>query len=152
MTIRYSSALALVCAGLMGACDGTNTGSSPDMTSTTPDMTGAQAINGCNTSDYVDRTSATSIRTVSFPGTGLAYNPRCMTVAVGQMVTFSGDFASHPLRPGVGANATAGSANNPITVTNTGATKTFTFSAAGTYPYNCQTYDGSGMNGVIKVQ
>lgn len=166
MNTRVLGMLALVSLGTVAACDQSNTGSNndlatasqdlstggPDMTSTV-DMAGPTVLNGCNTADFIDRTATAAIRTVAFGGTtGFAYSPKCITVAAGQQVTFSGMFASHPLRPGVGATTTAGSPNNPIMATSTGTTVNFTFPTAGMYPYNCQLHDGSGMNGVVKVQ
>ncbi|HNN92117.1 MAG TPA: plastocyanin/azurin family copper-binding protein [Pseudomonadota bacterium] len=165
MNTRVLGMLALVSLGMVAACDQSNTGSNndlatasqdlstggPDMTSTA-DMAGPTVYNGCNTADFVDRTATTAIRTVSFGVGGFTYSPKCITIAAGQQVMFSGTFASHPLRPGVGSMATAGSPNNPIMATSTGTTASFTFPTAGMYPYNCQLHDGSGMNGVVKVQ
>lgn len=163
---RGVAPLALLCAGWLVACDQSNTGNmavdmtssnTQDMTSandlaSAPDMATPNTFNGCDTASFTDRTAAGAIRTVSFPGASLAYAPKCILIAAGQSVTFSGSFSGHPLRPGVGSNATAGSANNPIMVTNAGTTASFTFPTAGTYPYNCQLHDGSGMNGVVRVQ
>jgi plastocyanin len=157
---------ALLCLGGLTACGQSNTGNmTVDMTSPAQDMTSPQDLasppdmatpntfNGCDTAQFQDRTAAGAMRTVTFGGgLGNAYSPKCILIAAGQSVTFSGSFAGHPLRPGVGANATAGSANNPITSTSAGTTAMFTFPAAGTYPYNCVLHDGGGMNGVVRVQ
>ena len=153
------------CMGVLVACDQSNTGNmTVDMTSSPQDMTSPQDLtslpdmatpntfNGCDTALFQDRTAAAAIRTVSFGGSGFVYSPKCILIAAGQSVTFSGAFASHPLRPGVGSTATAGSPNNPITATSMGTTAMFAFPTAGTYPYNCQLHDGSGMNGVVRVQ
>ncbi len=60
------------------------------------------------------------------------YNPNCVTVSVGQSVVFQqADFAEHPLEP------MGGTTPNPITLTSTGATVTFTFTSAGTYGFQC---------------
>ncbi len=155
MNTRVLGMVALCFASAVVACDQSNTGGNPDlaMTGSMPDMAGPATLNGCGTANFVDRTASTALRTVSFGGTsGFAYSPKCITIAAGQQVMFSGDFTTHPLRPGVGGNATAGSANNPIVATGTGNTASFTFPAAGSYPYNCLLHDGSGMNGVVKVQ
>lgn len=167
MNTRLFAVVAFCAAGSLSACDQSNTGSSPDlsttadlagnnpmpdMTTTPPDMTGPAVFNNCNAADFVDRTGITATRTVTFGTTGNTYSPKCITIAAGQSVMFSGNFGGHPLRPGVGANATAGSANNPITATGSGTTASFTFPTAGSYPYNCQFHDAGGMNGVVKVQ
>lgn len=157
---------AMLCMGWLAGCDQSNTGNMVvDMTSAAQDMTGSTAdmstgmdmsstntFNGCDTASFVDRTAAGGIRTVTFGAGGFTYSPKCILIAAGQMVTFSGTFSSHPLRPGVGINATAGSPNNPIVATAVGTSATFTFPAAGSYPYNCSLHDGSGMNGVVRVQ
>ena len=121
----------------------------PDMATTPPDLM-LPLYNSCTAALFSDQSGNTGNRTVTF--TNFTYTPACITIAVGQTVTFSGTFTSHPLRPGVGANATAGSPNNPIVATATGATKAITFPTAGFYPYNCQTHDGMNMNGVVQVK
>jgi plastocyanin len=113
----------------------------------------AMTFNGCTT--FMDQSGQTASRTITFPGNvagTFAYSPKCMQIAVGQMATWSGTLTAHPLRPGVGANATAGSPNNPITATNTGNSVSFTFPTAGVYPYNCSIHDSLGMNGAILVK
>lgn len=169
MNTRVLGMMTVLVMSSLAACDQSNTGNNnldmpaatvdmasnnptPDMATAAPDMAGPAVFNGCNTADFVDRTAAGAIRTVTFGTAGNTYSPKCITIAAGQSVMFSGMFGSHPLRPGVGANATAGSPNNPITVTSAGATASFTFPTAGTYPYNCQFHDAGGMNGVVKVQ
>ncbi len=122
----------------------------PDLIPLPPDLVPA-VYNGCTDGMFVDQ-SASAVRTITFPNGNLTYSPKCLLINAAQMVTFSGAFASHPLRPGVGSTATAGSPNNPITATNTGLTMNFTFPAVGDYPYNCAAHDGSGMNGVVRVK
>lgn len=156
--VKGLSLFSLLCAGWLLGCDQSNTGNmNVDMSTaadmaTAVDMAGPAPLNGCDTAAFVDRTATTAIRTVGFGNPGFTYSPKCILIAAGQSVTFSGAFTSHPLRPGVGANAAAGSPNNPIMSTSTGTSAMFTFPAAGTYPYNCSTHDGSGMNGVVRVQ
>ncbi len=107
-------------------------------------------VNGCNPGDYVDLSAASATRTVIF--TLPTYTPKCARIAAGQSVTFSGTFSFHPLTPGVppGQTGTA-SPSNPITVTNTGTTASFTFPTAGFYPYYCANHASMGMVGVIQV-
>jgi plastocyanin len=71
-----------------------------------------------------------------------AYNPTPATIRTGDTATFSGSFASHPL---------VWDANNFAT-TNTGSSKSFSFSQPGTYLYHCQLHAQThGMVGQITV-
>ena len=91
--------------------------------------------------------------TIAFGGTvGFDYAPKCLKVPAGTSVTFSGDFASHPLTP----SATRGdTTNNPIVNMSNGTTASFTFPTPGFYAYLCNFHgsdDGTSMSGVIWVQ
>jgi plastocyanin len=90
---------------------------------------------------------------IAFGGTvGFNYSPACLKIAPGATVTFSGDFATHPLIPST-IRITASS--NPIVMTTTGTTKSFTFDAPGFYGYFCGAHgddQGDAMSGVIWVQ
>jgi plastocyanin len=93
--------------------------------------------------------------TVAFPAapTDFNYNPKCLKTTVGSTVTFNGDFVMHPL----GASAVRGiTSGSPITDTNNGSTKAFTFPTAGFYAYWCMFHgsdaDGNFMSGVIWVK
>jgi plastocyanin len=69
-----------------------------------------------------------------------AYTPRTVSLSAGDTATFSGDFSSHPLVWSDGS------------VTNTGSSKTFTFTHPGTYAYYCQLHvDSHDMRGSITV-
>jgi plastocyanin len=75
------------------------------------------------------------------------YHPKCLTIKVGQSVTFSGSFAAHPLREACGPAAS-------LTSTSGGSSATFTFDVAGDYGYYCPvhgTSSGTGMAGSIRV-
>ncbi|MGV3621333.1 MAG: hypothetical protein ACO1OB_10980, partial [Archangium sp.] len=90
---------------------------------TTPDAgPGVEVIHGCT--EYADRSAAGAERRVSFGSANdspaLGYAPKCITVARGQSVTFTGNFNTHPLAPGA-FNSDAGSPGNPITRKDTGA-------------------------------
>jgi plastocyanin len=91
--------------------------------------------------------------TITFGGAvGFDYAPRCLKVPAGTSVTFSGEFATHPLTP----SATRGDpANNPIVNMSNGTTASFTFPKPGFYAYLCNFHgsdDGTSMSGVIWVQ
>lgn len=123
---------------------------------TPPVGDGGPSFNNCSASAFVDRSAASADRTVSFGGTNgsppFNYAPRCIRIAAGQTVTFAGVFIAHPLAPGLPSNAAAGSPGNPITRTVATAPTTFTFAAAGTYPYYCENHFNAGMSGVVQVQ
>jgi plastocyanin len=91
--------------------------------------------------------------TIAFGGTdpGFNYAPKCLKATKGATVTFNGDFVMHPIEPSTMRGTTTG---NPIVVTNTGTTASFTFPNSGFYAYLC-TFHGSDnsefMNGVIWV-
>ena len=124
---------------LLAACGGSNSG-------------GQSAVNGCT--DFTDATAPAASRIVNFGGgQGNAYNPKCLAIAAGQSVMFSGSFSAHPLQPGVAPSSSgSGSGNNPIAATSTGNTATFIFPTAGTYPYYCSVHQGVGMYGAVQVR
>jgi plastocyanin len=76
---------------------------------------------------------------IAFGGT--AYNPSSVTAAVGDTATFSGTFTNHPLIWDGGQ----------FTDTTTGSSRTFTFSAPGTYAFHCMIHEPLGMKGTITV-
>jgi plastocyanin len=100
-----------------------------------------------------DETFYVAGSTIAFGGSvGFDYAPRCLKVPAGTTVTFSGDFATHPLIPSAIRGTITG---NPIVATSSGATATFTFANPGFYAYLCMIHgldDGSSMSGVIWVQ
>jgi plastocyanin len=105
-------------------------------------------VNGCDDSafDINDYTGEGASRTINFP-TGPApaqYDIPCMKIKAGQSVTWSGAFENHPLEPA------GGSAGSPITLTDTGTEKSFTFPNPGTYGYDCEFHPGD-MFGAIRV-
>ena len=121
----------------------------------TPFDAGVPIFNACTEDKFIDRRGV-STTTVGFGGFGTSssftYSPACVVVSPGHEITFSGAFSSHPLSPGIFNNTSAGTANNPITVTNSGMASTFTFTAVGEYPYFCQAHGSFGMAGVVRVR
>ncbi|EYF01343.1 Hypothetical protein CAP_8385 [Chondromyces apiculatus DSM 436] len=114
----------------------------------------AQAVNGCTIDTATDMTNSAAV-SIAFGGAaGQTYNPKCLLVAAGTVVTFNGSFQNHPLQGGEVENGTSTPATTgPFAqVTNTGTTKAFTLDAAGTYPYYCVPHAANGMNGAIYVQ
>jgi plastocyanin len=71
-----------------------------------------------------------------------SYSPADVTIAVNDSATFNGAFAEHPLVWQGG----------PFTRTESGSTRTFTFTAPGTYAYYCDFHVNTrGMRGVVRV-
>jgi plastocyanin len=106
--------------------------------------------NNCDPTTAEDHTADTTV-TIQFGGSiGLKYQPACIKIKTGTMVTWSGDFSSHPLTPGV--NGTEDTSGTPITPTSTGMMATFTFPNAGTFGYYCQFHQSLGMEGAVFVQ
>lgn len=135
---------------LAAACGG----SSSPATTPTP-----SAINGCSPSDFAPGTATNGSVTIQYGDPlGLAYSPRCLSIAAGQSVTFFGDtsrgssFSAHPLRPGGANGGNGGSAGNPIAPQSSGSSYTVAFPAPGTYPYFCLTHEGMGMFGAVQVK
>jgi plastocyanin len=99
-------------------------------------------------SSYVSNTTQ-----IAFGGAlGLNYSPACLKVAAGATITFSGDFATHPLTPSISRTTVT---SNPIVSTESGTTKSFTFVTPGFYGYFCLqhgTDEGVAMAGMIWVQ
>jgi plastocyanin len=145
-------------AGTTGSAGNAGSGGSGGGSGGTP---GFMAIAPCmNESDYVSDT-----KTITFPvsATDFNYAPKCLKVtfprgslgtagAPGTNVTFSGDFATHPLMPSTHRGELTG---NPIAATSAGTSATFYISSLGStfYAYYCAVHNpsdnGAGMSGVI---
>jgi plastocyanin len=80
---------------------------------------------------------------VMFGGSlGRAYDPRDITIAAGDTVTFSGGFSDHPLHWD----------SELFTRTDSGSSRQFAFARPGTYTYYCELHATSdNMRGVIRV-
>ena len=137
--MRWQTWTMLALAATAWSCGGSSTGSPGP----------SDAVNGCST--FMDATAAGASRTVTF--TFPSYSPPCLSITAGQTVAFQGSFQGHPLKPGVAPSSSgSGSAGNPIGSTSSGSSVSFTFPAAGTYPYYCGNHFGSGMFGAIQVK
>jgi plastocyanin len=80
-------------------------------------------------------------QTVTFAN--YAYNPTPTTIKTGDTATFSGNFMAHPLAWDAGVPAT----------TDTGPSKSFSFSQPGAYTYHCTIHGGAPnfMTGTLNV-
>jgi plastocyanin len=123
-----------------------DTGTETDTGTVADTGTTGTPLNGCET--FVAASA------IAFAGT--SYTPNCVQIAAGGMVTFTGDFTMHPLRPGRAPSRPAtdnpSAEPNPITNTDTGATMSFTFPTAGDYGFYCNVHQSLGMYGVVRVQ
>ena len=136
------------------------TGSGPTTTTTTTGGTGTGGagptlINGCDIAMLEDHTKDATVE-IKFGGAtiGTAYQPPCIKVKSGTMVTFTGDTSLHPLAGGeviVGKAATA-DPNSPIKATSGPATVTFAIAPAGSYPYFCTDHYSVGMKGLVVAE
>jgi plastocyanin len=104
------------------------------------------ALNGCTSSNYIDKTATGADRTITWQDSSSAKPPNsCLKISMGQAVKWMGDLsaASHPLRP------FGGDAGSPIVATSSGTEVTFTFNATGVFGFHCDNHDD--MTGAIWV-
>jgi plastocyanin len=108
-----------------------------------------ESVNGCTPADFAahDLSLPASSRTITFPSVAAPaqYSTPCFTIAVGQSVTWNGDFSSHPL------SQVGGDPSMWITTTSSGTTATFAFPVGGTYGFECLVHP-SLMKGAIFVK
>jgi len=100
---------------------------------------GGSTINNCTT--FVDQTSSSDARKITWDLSVATAANRCMMIKKGQTVAFEGNFTMHPLV------AAGGDSPNPFaSVPDTGKV---TFATTGTYGFVCNLH--SSMTGAIKV-
>ncbi len=99
-------------------------------------------VNGCTA--FEDDTAAGATVTGPSGASAAQYTPNCVHIKVGQSVTWSSNFTSHPLVP------FNGDTPNPITSTATGTTASVTFPAAGTFGFHCGIHT-TLMQGAVQV-
>ncbi len=116
-------------------------------------------VNGCANGDFAAAAADGGTARVQYGDPiGLAYSPKCLSIAAGQRVTFFGDttqgsdFTVHPLRPGGADGTDPGAAGNPIAAQVGGSTYTVVFPGPGTYGYFCQEHQAMGMYGAVQVR
>lgn len=111
------------------------------------------AVAPCPSSeDYAADTNTVAFGFLGSPP-GFSYDPACLAVEAGAIVTFSGSFVAHPLYPSARRGMQAG---NPIGGVSTGDSKAIAFPSRGFFAYYCGVHgasdDGSAMAGVIWVR
>lgn len=108
---------------------------------------------GCAREDFVDATVAEAERVVRFGNElGNRYSPRCLSIAVGQTVSFQGPFQTYGLQPGVPASIATGAPLTPITYVFFSDRKDFTFTQAGDFIFSNAPNAAAGMTGMIRVR
>ncbi len=107
-------------------------------------------LNNCVADTAIDLTAAGANRTIMFAS--FLYAPPCVMIRAGQSLTWSGDFALHPLAAGaIVADAPMAQPGNPIPTTASGTTLTVTFPAIGDWGYYCASHFGANMKGAVYV-
>lgn len=116
---------------------------------TTNDAGPSESVNGCTAADFAahDLSAASASRTITFPmdATPAQYSPACITIGVGQSVTWNGNFANHPLMQ------SGGDPSMWIQSTSTGTTANFGFPVGGTYGFECMAHP-TIMKGAVYVK
>ena len=111
---------------------------------------GSGPINGCTDADFQPPANPANVVITS---TGLLYAPQCLLIQANTPVTFSSNFAAHPLRAGaVDADVVTPDPSSPITDQDTGNSATFIFATPGDHGYYCLYHYERGMYGAIRVQ
>lgn len=111
---------------------------------------GPTLFNGCDPAAAVDRTADAAVTIMSVGST--SYDPKCVRVAVGTMITINSNFAVHPLVGGeIIAGASTPDPESPVPATSTDMTVTFPMPAAGDFGYYCDIH-APGMAGAIFVE
>jgi plastocyanin len=95
-------------------------------------------VNGCFT--YQDESGPNASPSIIFPMPGGAegYSPACLQVAVGQPVSFSGDFAGFPIVQTCGQSQPLPEDPNAAVIVqpDAGTWASYTFNAPGSYGYS----------------
>jgi plastocyanin len=143
---------------------GDTTSSTMSTTSTTAGSTssasgtgggGPTLVNGCDPTALEDHTKDATVEIKFGDATGLTYAPPCIKVKSGTMVTFTGNFAVHPLAPGETKTGVVPvpDGTSPIKATSTAVpSAAFAISPAGSYPYYCTEHYSIGMEGLIVAE
>ncbi len=110
-----------------------------------------QSLNGCDRASAIELPAGDA--RVPFGGMfGFAYDPTCVVIDVGAELTFVGNFAQHPLKPGrIEGDTVVVAAGNPIHPTSAGSQATFTFTQPGSYGFFCDTHLHEQMMGAVFV-
>ena len=111
---------------------------------------GSTPDNDCSADGYM------AANAIVFGGTdpGLAYEPRCVSVSVGDTVTWTGDFGIHPIVGGyIDGMDKVPDTSSPIGGAAAGSMELMvTFTEAGVFPFYCNPHGPFGMNGAVKVE
>jgi plastocyanin len=141
----------LDCGGSCAACLGAACTTASNCASGACTGNVCATVNGCDMSTATKVTVTSTI--VTFANGNLTYAPKCIKVTQGTVVTFNGNFVSHPLLGGevVGGVGTPASGGPFMTLVNTGTSTPYTMSTTGTFPYYCTAHASLNMDGVVFV-
>ncbi len=111
---------------------------------------GAQTvINGCTEADALDMTGMANV-TITDVSAWMVIHSACIRVSENTVVTWQGNFDSHPLAGGVTPTKDEASPISAINASSGTADASVTLDIAGAYPYFCEIHLGT-MEGVIYV-
>jgi plastocyanin len=97
-------------------------------------------------------TAAACAQTVTVGGTSFTFSPSTVNVKVGDTVCWTWAGAGHSVTSGTVSGTTATPDGKfDSTVQGSGATFSFKFTTAGTFPYYCQVHFAAGMVGSVVV-
>lgn len=138
---------------MLGACGGGRDPGLPDASADAPaedaPPDASELVNGCSPAMAVDRTDPGASRTIQISDD--FFTPRCLRIAVGQDVTWSGDLSDHPLAPGIlRANMVETQPGSPIPRVSSGFTAMASFPSAGAWAFYCPLHPPE-MAGVVYV-
>jgi plastocyanin len=111
------------------------------------------ALNGCDPLAAIDATASKDMEIHFGSEVGYAYQPGCIAVSTGTIVTFVGDFGAHPLMPGRidGGEVIADDAS-PLRATTSGGEARFLMTEPGAHGYFCDKHVSEAMVGAIFVE
>lgn len=107
-------------------------------------------INGCTQADALDMTGMANV-TITDVSAWMVIHSACIRVSAGTIVSWQGNFDSHPLAGGVTPTRDEASPISVIDATSGTMDAVVTLDTAGTYPYFCEIHLGT-MEGVIYVE
>lgn len=114
------------------------------------DILGGRTVNGCESADYQDLTTSTSVTITDISAWEVPHSA-CIIVSAGTAVTWQGNFDTHPL---VGGESPTTDTSSPITQANASGTDdvtvTFSPTRGQAFPYFCDVHR-TDMLGVIVV-
>jgi plastocyanin len=111
------------------------------------------ALNGCDPLAAIDATASKDMEIHFGSAAGYAYQPGCIAVSTGTIVTFVGDFGAHPLVPGrIDGGEVISDDASPLRATTSGGEARFLMTQPGAHGYFCDKHVAEAMVGAIFVE